>query len=340
MIIKPPDDPAPLLARLEALAAGSGPAATRAAAELKNRRAGLRAENQAQFLIDDQLRKSENWMVIHDLRLEHEGRVAQIDHLLIGRMLHCYVLETKSFHQGVKINESGEFLRWNGFQRKYEGMPSPLAQNERHVEILRQVVETLNLPTRLGIKLRLDYSPLVLVSNNAQIIRDSRYDSSRVLKMDQLFAVMNSHVDKQSNFDVLRSVAKFVSTETVADIARQLAARHSPLRADVLVGPDTEPVRPPRAKPPTPAPAPSSNPALTPSSAVVPPGCKACAGSSGAILSGKFGYYFRCSGCQTNTPVRFTCQPGHAPRLRKSGNDFYRDCEGCGSSAHYFTNSA
>lgn len=339
MIIKPPDDPAPLLARLEALAAGSGPAATRAAAELKNRRAGLRAENQAQFLIDDQLRKSENWMVIHDLRLEHEGRVAQIDHLLIGRMLNCYVLETKSFHQGIKINESGEFLRWNGFQKKYEGMPSPLAQNDRHVEILRQVVETLNLPTRLGIKLRLDYSPLVLVSNNAQIIRDSRYDSSRVLKMDQLFAAMGKDFDKQSNFSILRSVAKVVSTETLADIARQLAARHAPLHAEDLVGSDTAPSSP-APRPPTPSPVASPAPPPNPAQSVPAPACKACAGSSGAILSGKFGYYFRCSGCQTNTPVRFTCQPGHAPRLRKSGNDFYRDCEGCGSSAHYFTNTA
>ena len=45
--------------------------------------------------------------VIHDLRIECEGRVAQIDHLLIGRFLDIWVCETKNFSEGIAINEQG-----------------------------------------------------------------------------------------------------------------------------------------------------------------------------------------------------------------------------------------
>lgn len=347
MIIKPPDDPSALLVRLEALAAGTAPASKRAAAELKNRRAGLRAENQAQFLIDDQLRNSKNWVVIHDLRLEHEGRVAQIDHLLLGRSMVGYVLETKSFHQGLKINENGEFLRWNGFHKKYEGMASPLVQNERHISILRQVIDTLNLPTRLGLTLRPDLKSLVLVSNNAQIIREKGFDSSRVVKMDQLFDAMNSDMDKEGTLSTFRSVARIVALETIAGVARQLAARHVPLRAEALVGAESPAVQVAEkqgarasGKPPV-SPTTTSTPVARPVSALPADAqaqCKACAGTNGSILHGKFGYYFRCGGCQTNTPMRFTCQPGHSPRLRKAGKQFFRDCAECGSSQIFHTN--
>jgi hypothetical protein len=53
---------------------------------------------------------SKNWVIIHDLRIEYGGLVAQIDHLLINRFLDFYVLETKHYSQGVKVTERGEFL--------------------------------------------------------------------------------------------------------------------------------------------------------------------------------------------------------------------------------------
>ena len=62
------------------------------------------------------------------------------------------------------------------------------------------------------------------------------------------------------------------------------------------------------------------------------PPCKACGGRAGEVCYGKFGYYLKCSACQTNTAIRFACQPGHNPRLRKAGLEFYRECAECGSS--------
>ena len=64
-----------------------------------------------------------NRIVIHDLRLELNGRVAQIDHLVLNRLLEVYVLETKHFTEGVSINDQGEFSIW--FGGKPRGIPSP-----------------------------------------------------------------------------------------------------------------------------------------------------------------------------------------------------------------------
>jgi hypothetical protein len=42
-----------------------------------------------------------NRMTIHDLRIEVDGRVAQIDHLVISRLLDVWVLESMHFSEGV-----------------------------------------------------------------------------------------------------------------------------------------------------------------------------------------------------------------------------------------------
>ncbi len=61
----------------------------------------------AAYEIDFHHKASRNWAVIHDLRLEYRGRVAQIDHLLINRWLEFWVCESKHFSEGVAINEQG-----------------------------------------------------------------------------------------------------------------------------------------------------------------------------------------------------------------------------------------
>jgi hypothetical protein len=65
--------------------------------ELALRRAGLKGEEEAAYHINFHLKNNPNWAVIHDLRLEWNRRVAQIDHLLISRLLEIYVVESKSF---------------------------------------------------------------------------------------------------------------------------------------------------------------------------------------------------------------------------------------------------
>src|SRR5690606_42003830 len=100
MLIKAADDQSALLDDLERRAAGNGADAKQATRELRIRRAGIKGERDSAYLIDFHFAEAPNWAVIHDLRIEHGNRVAQIDHLLINRWLDFYVLESKHFHAG------------------------------------------------------------------------------------------------------------------------------------------------------------------------------------------------------------------------------------------------
>lgn len=106
--------------------------------ELQNIARGVKTENEAAYLIDFHFGPSKNMMVLHDLRLELNGRVAQIDHILINRLCEVYVLETKSFSSGLLINELGEFS--TTYDGRKVGIPSPIEQNERHITVLREAL--------------------------------------------------------------------------------------------------------------------------------------------------------------------------------------------------------
>lgn len=85
--------------------------------ELKAIEKGLSGEKNSAYYIDFYFGHSENWAIIHDLRIEHKGRVAQIDHLLINRFFDIYVLESKHYTYKVKISgPEGEFEIYDGKQ--------------------------------------------------------------------------------------------------------------------------------------------------------------------------------------------------------------------------------
>ena len=120
--------------------------------EIKCVGSGIRGEESSAYYIDFRYKDSPNWAIIHDLRLEYRGFVAQIDHLLINRFLDFYVLESKNYYYGIKIAPEGEFLVWNG--KTYVAIESPIEQNKRHIDLLARVVQQPGfLPTRLGISI-------------------------------------------------------------------------------------------------------------------------------------------------------------------------------------------
>lgn len=229
MILKEADPKDSQLTALETYLAAPGvPEATRQQIEreLKILRAGIKGERESAYDIDFYSGASKNRIVIHDLRIEHNGRVAQIDHLILNRLLEIYVLETKHFSEGVSINEQGEFSIW--FAGKPRGIPSPLEQNERHIAVLQDVFKTLEMPTRLGFRLQPSFESLVLVSKNARIGRPDKFDTCRVLKSDQLERWINKNIDSGSPL----LMAKVVSVETLTAIANQLIALHRPITPD------------------------------------------------------------------------------------------------------------
>ena len=187
----------------------------------------MKGENDAAYQINFHYGNGKNWAVIHDLRIEHKGRVAQIDHLLINRLMEIWVCESKHFNQGVSINEQGEFVSFTGSQAY--GIPSPLEQNRRHCSLLQAVFDdgVIPLEKRLGFSIKPVIKSLVLVSSKARITRPSKSfpGLDEIIKVDQIKANLDKAMDDDNN---PLTLAKLVSSETVKAFAERLVALHTP----------------------------------------------------------------------------------------------------------------
>lgn len=201
--------------------------------ELRFIKSGERGEKDAAYFIDFYHASSTKWAVIHDLRLEHRDRVAQIDHLLINRFFDMYLLESKNFSYGVKITDSGEFLVDNG--RKYIAIESPIEQNKRHQTVLEEVIKKFDImPKRLGITINPTFLCYVLVSPKSRVIRPAkeRFDTSMVIKADTLRTIIDRRYDEMGNVGILMAGSKMCSFQTVIEVATRLASVHKPLKID------------------------------------------------------------------------------------------------------------
>ena len=353
MIIKHADNKSQDIEALQSLLShpkAIGDTRKRIEQEIRNINAGMRGENEAAHEMKVHYGDSKNWAIIHDLRVVYGDLVAQIDHLVINRWLDIWVCESKHFSEGVSINDHGEFTAF--FASKPYGVPSPIEQNEKHILILQRIFDagTVELPKRLGFTIKPDLKSLVLVSKGARISRPkTKIDGiDCIIKNDQFF----KHVDKAVEGNgILSTAAKIISSETLENVALQIAKLHKSIRFDwqakfglSTIEVPVEPAKsenphhvPPPAsvKPSTPAP---KAPASVASNADTPV-CRSCGSDKISVQYGKFGYYFKCSACDGNTPIKLICGvDGHKERIRKEGKKFYRECAECKTSTLYFEN--
>lgn len=238
MLIKSADDKSRRIALLESLLGSpllSAEQKTWLQREVKNVRYGMQGERDAAHYIDNHFADAPNHAVIHDLRLEHDGQVAQIDHLVIARSFTFYLLETKNFSGNLQINDFGEFSVNYGPGKAF-GIPSPLEQSRRHENVLAKVLEQLGIAGR--IQRKPDFKHVVLIHPKGTIERPDakKYDTSSVIKADQFASWREKHIDKgMSTLQVLGSMLNLRSAGTVQEWAEAIVRQHRP--ADLLALP-------------------------------------------------------------------------------------------------------
>ncbi len=201
--------------------------------EIASIKKGESGEDDSAYYINFYYGDSKRWVVIHDLRIELNGKVAQIDHILINRLFDIYVLESKNYRYGIRITGTGEFEVY--YRGHYIGIPSPLEQNKRHIVLLAELIKRHRLmPTRLSIPISPNFLNYVLMSPSSVIKRPPKrqFDSSNVIKADTLNTVIEQRVDGIGVLDAVSSLAKMVPFSDIKEFGRRLVRFHRPSSID------------------------------------------------------------------------------------------------------------
>ncbi|TVR97253.1 MAG: NERD domain-containing protein, partial [Trueperaceae bacterium] len=150
------------------------------------RSAGRRAERQMAHYLDRHFREHTKLHVLHDVRIEHDGEVAQMDHVVVHGF-GIAIVESKSVSTSVRINAAGEWeRRWGG---RWSGMPDAILQGERQGLVLKRLLTSRQdalLDKVLGLfkgtfgAMALDV--FAAISDDGTIERAKRGQAPRVMK--------------------------------------------------------------------------------------------------------------------------------------------------------------
>lgn len=305
--------------------------------------AGAKAESQMAFYLRREFGKDSNILVINDLRLKDDtGEIAQIDHLVI----HPYglaIIESKSVTSEVRINKQEEWVRlWNG---KEIGMASPVQQAKRqarflktnlidHAEQLLEKVLAGMLQKQFGI---CPFDVFIAISDCGIVHREIPVEE--VVKADQvtekLLAKMSLYKKNANLFNPMTAFSSAgcwdMTKEESGRVAQFLLSCHCP-----LVYPANT------VKPPIPPPLPASSESMYPDWKYKPKiqaGFDICGKCKSVmfITWGKYGYYWKCRKCDTNTPIKESCSVCVKKMLiHKRGKQYFVKCESCETERMYY----
>jgi hypothetical protein len=105
-------------------------------AKTYSEKVGFKNEKEAAYLIDFDFKNNESTAVMHDLRFEYNGRVAQIDHIIMNSHF-IYVIESKFFSGEIEITENGNWII--NYESDRIQIGSPIIQNKRHISVLEDI---------------------------------------------------------------------------------------------------------------------------------------------------------------------------------------------------------
>ena len=210
--------------------------------------------------------------ILHDLYLEQDGLTAQIDYLLVTKKA-IFVLECKNLQGNIEINSSGDFIRTftYGSRTKKEGIYSPITQNRRHLELIKQIRagEQSNPLAKMMFEhgFYQNYRSVVVLSNPKTIL-NARYAKKelrqQVIRADQLAEHIRTACADPN--------APAFSEKTMEELAQFFLSRHkeqttdyaAPFREMLSASQAKEPEQKPETSAPTVQPTTEQMPVLCP----------------------------------------------------------------------------
>jgi len=307
-------------------------------------KAGNEAEKQMAFYLKRAFQNEEKIIVLNDLRIIFNGEVAQIDHLVV-HPFGFIVIESKSVTTEVSINKYDEWCRIYNNQKK--GMPSPIKQAERQIEILKELLDTHahdifkeNFFNKL-LKPKFstyNFDIFIAISDNGMIERGNESQANNIIKAEQITDKIKNLIKNyyRENINPLRMVPHQESKVTLIErTAKFLAEQHQSLtvqeenleKEKIEIEQFMEPIILDKEE------------TLKVKEDVPKINCSKCQSLNIEIQYGKYGYYFKCLSCDGNTAIKLQCKDTKCkPKLQKRKLVFYQVCDVCKNKKLFFTN--
>ena len=165
--------------------------------EIAITKAGIFGEEQIMFELKN---SGMNLVVLHDIFIEAPGgNAAQIDYLVITPYVNI-VIECKNLFGNIEINNRGDFIRTIEYANKRfkEGIYSPVTQNERHLQVLKECrkAEKGVIMGAIYEKTFEKYNRSLIVLANPKTVVNDRYAPAaikkQVIRVDQLINTLKS----------------------------------------------------------------------------------------------------------------------------------------------------
>lgn len=170
--------------------------------------------------------------ILHDIHLEIEDLSAQIDYIIVTRKV-VIVIECKNLIGNITVDRDGNFIRdyQLGYRKIREGIYSPITQNLRHLEVLKQITRS----TKSNILLKImfekyfdeNYKSVVVLANPKTILND-RYAKKdirdMIIRADQLNKYIKDINGKSTNPPS--------SDSDMERIASRILSFHTPSKSD------------------------------------------------------------------------------------------------------------
>lgn len=135
-----------------------------------------------------------NLVVLHDLYIKTKsGLSAQIDFFVVAPKC-FYVIECKNLFGNIEINNNGDFIRTINLGKRFykEGIYSPITQNERHLNVLKEIrTENSNAFMRMFKNATFEdfFKGVVVLANSKTVVNDKfakKEVKNKVIRADQL----------------------------------------------------------------------------------------------------------------------------------------------------------
>ena len=338
----------------------------------KNILSGLYCEKQMSYVLKIQFEANKDILVFNDLKLEIDGRSAQIDHVVLT-CYSAYFIESKSVRGEITVNEFGEWVRkwYDSKFKKYctAPMDSPLEQSKRHelvwCDIMRNNADMFMGKLLLGIKKGMgsyNYEHYIAISKDGKISGEGRADlKDSLCKYDQVpgkimehhtinakgmlgtFMSKSDETFKTLNESELEKLGEYLlgRNKSSGDIVKDFNLPRiedfgaSPKKTQVVIE-----VIPEEDLKWTEEKSIESVSATFPQAEIITTSaeksqCPECSGQM-SVQSGRYGYYWKCGTCSKNVAIKEPCPSCTTKmRIRKAKHQFFLGCKSCDTEELY-----